>query len=910
MLFRVLAALLTIAHGSLPDEAELARIREQALAEKDLEKRITLITSALKSRKSQGDAAELAGYNLLLGDAYCEGKKTKDAGAAYRAALPIVLTHAPRQSVNELNAMARNLYEAGDALESSFILRHAVGIARKERMAVDLAQLQLNLGNLTPMDADAVVLLGRSIEDCRTANRPELVGDANAELAYRAYEASDYQRAITFFERALAIPEWKVEKMRFGAERMILLCSGFSGDRKRAKQYGPGLYETYKKSGELAKAAMVLNDIAYADMEAGHLTEAARGFARSFNEMPQNEQVQKATTKYNEGMALQLGGRWAEAEKAFRQSLQLAKGADEYRAANCNSSLGYVLLKQGKPREALPFLLAAAQVAPDLEDPGLLVVTYEVLEDCYRRLAQTKQARAASKKLDDMLAEMLGNSEVMRLALGGIAGSNPLQSTSFLYSLQVSSALRRGQLATAFVYAERAKARRMVDLDARTPIDPRKIDVNQRGDYAWLRDRVTKLQASTDQSQNKDLGFALNDLDVYEDLLRTILRNRTQGRPAVLQRVVDRSKLDKVDEEIGKLPPDTMTLNVVQTTSVRQDQVAVIAGWSEKGKPRFFSYVLKEKGVPLTRVAVEKMVIDFAKSCASRTAFDRQRGRVVAVEPGGAPVGDRLSAALIDPIRSRLSRFKRIVIAPDECLWRLPVEAIPLGKGKYVVDQWQIEHCYSITQWLQSMRKKTAGGRSLMVFSNPSFGSSSLTPLPGTLQESSQIKRAIPGAMVVTGSKATASRVRSSLKEHSIVHLATHGLFDPVNPMASSLAFSPAPNSRVPSELNAFDITGSVNAKLVVLSACDTGRGEFRPGEGPVGLTYALMRAGCPVVISTRWQVSDEVTAALMGEFYRGLAKGEPIGKSLRLAMLATKRKHPEPYYWAPFMVFGDSNRR
>ena len=95
---------------------------------------------------------------------------------------------------------------------------------------------------------------------------------------------------------------------------------------------------------------------------------------------------------------------------------------------------------------------------------------------------------------------------------------------------------------------------------------------------------------------------------------------------------------------------------------------------------------------------------------------------------------------------------------------------------------------------------------------------------------------------------------------------------------------------------------------MAVLSACNTGRGENKKGEGIVGFTWALFAAGCPTQIVSQWGVNDESTGKLMGSFYKDLKEGKPKAEALRQAALALKRdgKHSHPYFWAPFILVGD----
>nr|WP_309143424.1 CHAT domain-containing protein [Nostoc favosum] len=96
------------------------------------------------------------------------------------------------------------------------------------------------------------------------------------------------------------------------------------------------------------------------------------------------------------------------------------------------------------------------------------------------------------------------------------------------------------------------------------------------------------------------------------------------------------------------------------------------------------------------------------------------------------------------------------------------------------------------------------------------------------------------------------------------------------------------------------------NTELVVLSACDTGRGKIS-GDGVIGLSRSFISAGVPSAIVSLWSIPDAPTALLMREFYQQLPANDKAS-ALRLAMLATMKKNPDPKHWAAFTLIGETN--
>jgi CHAT domain-containing protein len=104
-----------------------------------------------------------------------------------------------------------------------------------------------------------------------------------------------------------------------------------------------------------------------------------------------------------------------------------------------------------------------------------------------------------------------------------------------------------------------------------------------------------------------------------------------------------------------------------------------------------------------------------------------------------------------------------------------------------------------------------------------------------------------------------------------------------------------------------------MNADLVMLSACNTGRGEKIKGEGIRGLTRAFMYAGTPAVSVSLWKVESQSANRLSISLFKYLQAGKPLAQALRqskLDLMADEdfEMYQHPYFWAPFVVFGDGN--
>jgi CHAT domain-containing protein len=213
-------------------------------------------------------------------------------------------------------------------------------------------------------------------------------------------------------------------------------------------------------------------------------------------------------------------------------------------------------------------------------------------------------------------------------------------------------------------------------------------------------------------------------------------------------------------------------------------------------------------------------------------------------------------------------------------------------------------------------------------------------PLAGTAQEARSIQSLFPEAKLLTGQQATVANLKQ-VDAPQILHIATHGFF------LDTSGHNPPPDSRSPGASNTRSIQASVSVenpllrsglalaganvnksgndagvftaleasnlnlwgtKLVTLSACDTGVGEVKNGEGVYGLRRAFVLAGAETLVMSLWPVSDRVTREMMTAYYTGLKRGLGRGEALRQAELSMmKRKgRQHPFYWASFIQSGE----
>ncbi|MCA1621711.1 MAG: CHAT domain-containing protein [Acidobacteria bacterium] len=192
-----------------------------------------------------------------------------------------------------------------------------------------------------------------------------------------------------------------------------------------------------------------------------------------------------------------------------------------------------------------------------------------------------------------------------------------------------------------------------------------------------------------------------------------------------------------------------------------------------------------------------------------------------------------------------------------------------------------------------------------------------LVRLAGTAAEAEQIRGLATGAgrsaEVLTGLRASESELASrDLRPYRVLHFATHGLLNAERPQFTGVVLSLVGNRAGADGFLRVDEVYNLRlgSPLVMLSACESGLGREKRGEGVMGLSRAFMYAGAPTVGVTLWSVSDRATVDLMASFYQSLLGASPAPPSASLGaarrtMLARKETSA-PYFWAPFVLVGD----
>jgi CHAT domain-containing protein len=160
----------------------------------------------------------------------------------------------------------------------------------------------------------------------------------------------------------------------------------------------------------------------------------------------------------------------------------------------------------------------------------------------------------------------------------------------------------------------------------------------------------------------------------------------------------------------------------------------------------------------------------------------------------------------------------------------------------------------------------------------------------------------VPQSTCLIDNEASVARIQAALPQAEFIHFACHGEFRADSPYFSALHFADG-------AITVRDISDmKLRARLVTLSACETGLSQLSPGDELLGLTRAFVHAGVQSVVTSLWAVDDEATSQLMQMFYRHLLTGMRPSKALRVSQRQLRDADPRwhhPYFWAGFSLAG-----
>jgi CHAT domain-containing protein len=434
----------------------------------------------------------------------------------------------------------------------------------------------------------------------------------------------------------------------------------------------------------------------------------------------------------------------------------------------------------------------------------------------------------------------------------------------------------------------------------------------EKGDFdqadAHFRAALTHLESKRTAltSAENRISYLASVIDFYDRYINFLI-DRHQPEKAL--EVAESSRARVLDERLQAKPSDTAVGAARMQQLARSSGSVFLSYWL--GKKRSFLWAVAPDGITFHELPPESQIAPLV--AGYRSFIENLRDPLHSEHPAGR----KLSEILLRPVRPLLSSAKRVILVPDRALSALNFETLPDpdDPSKYMIEQATLEVAPSLDLLSEDRRPAPGGAQpsdSLLLIGNPDLAIEEYPRLPFAANEIATISKAFSPRKqtVLDGARANPDAYsKAQPSQFSWIHFAAHAAANRTSPLDSALILSrESPPNDATYQLSARAVMSvPLNARLVTLSACRSAGAKTYSGEGPVGLSWAFLRAGARAVVAGLWDVTDRSTAELMGDFYDQLSHNVPPVDALRhakLTLLRGGKAYQKPFYWGPFQLY------
>ena len=865
----------------------------------------SLFKQALAIRKQQlGDNHPLTATSLNnLAALYQSQGRYSEAEPLYKEALAIrkqQLGDNHPSTATSLNNLAA-LYESqGRYSEAEPLYKEALAISKQQlgdnhpdtatslNNLAELYRVQGRYSEAEPLYKEALTIRKQQLGD----NHPD-TAQSFGNLAVLYYSQGRYSEAEPLYKQSLAIRKQQLGDNHPSTATSLNNLAALYESQGRYSEAEP----LYKEALAISKqqlgdnhpdTATSLNNLAGLYESQGRYSEAEPLYKEALAIIKQqlgDNHPDTATSLNNLAELYRVQGRYSEAEPLYKQALAIHKqqlGDNHFNTATSLNNLAALYQSQDDIPQAINYL-----------SQGLAVEEYNLSENL--KMGDDKQKQ-------DYMAKVLGT-------------------TNGVISLNLQAASNNPEVTRLALKTILERKGRILDVSTNS------LQIlRQRTDDLESQQLLTQLIEVRTQLSN--LTFKKPDdfpsPEIYRQQINEVTAKAKEIEGKIGVRSAEFRSLSQpiTLEGIQKLiPADAALVEIVryQPYNPKNDSFGI---------PRYAVYILYPNGdIKAKDLGEAKPLED--KLTYFRTNLADEKTPIPQLQKSAR----QLDEILMQPIRQLLGNTKTILLSPDAALNLIPFEALVDENNQYLVENYHITYLTSGRDLLR-LKDKFASQQSPLIVADPFYGKAgekvaltrsidlsefTFPGLPGTEQEAKAIKTLLRQATVLIHEQATENAVKQ-VKKPNILHIATHGFFKPEsnvieNPLLrSGLVLAGVTIGQSAGDdgvLTALETTNLnlVGTKLVVLSACDTGKGDIKIGQGVYGLRRALVIAGSESQLISLWKVSDDATKDLMVAYYGRLQKGEGRSEALRqiqLGMLkGEKQKHP--FYWASFIPSGDA---
>ena len=792
-------------------------------------------------------------------------------------------------------------------------------------------------------------------------------GWALGSLGLIYFELQDYPKAIDYYQQSLAIAR-KIEDSELEAIVQPMLGNSKKAKADRLSNQGTKQVQTgqltaalqsweealkiYREIKDRQGQGKVLGNLGIAYDISGEYLKAIDYHKQSLQIAQElNNRLVEGQSSGNLGLTYHALGNYSKAIEYYKQSLKIAQELNNPLGESAAlENLGLAYRNLGNYPVAINYHQQRLAIARNIKDRrgegqslGNLGIIYHSLGDYPKAIDHHKQSLKIARDIENPLGESaaLGNIgsvyddigdypkaidyHKQRLAIarkikdpkGEGAALNNL---GLNYYKQGNFKLAENILFEGIKVLESLRDRELKDSEKVQFFD------TQKSVYRILQQVLIAQNKTKAALEISERGRAR----AFVELLTSRLSTNTQEQPPTPPNITE-------IKQIAKLQNSTLVQYSITYDSFK------IAGKPQIKESELYIWVIKPTGEVTFRKANLKPLWQKENTTLSKLISTTRKSLGVSDDERSIfsakfknPVNEKiqreslqkLHQLLVKPIADLLPTDpnQRVTFVPQGDLFLVPFPALMDSKGKYLIEKHTIltapaiqvlELTRSQQQRIKSQQRIPGKSRqNALIVGNPTmpkfntiYGESGkqLSSLPGAKREAQAIAPLF-NTTALTGDEATETAIKAKLPQAGVIHLATHGLFDGFQGLQSSIAL--APSSQDNGLLTASEILDiKLNADLVVLSACNTGRGEIT-GDGVIGLSRSLFLAGTPSVLVSLWSIPDAPTAELMTDFYQNLyQKNLDKAQALRQAMLKMKEQYPKaPRKWAAFTLIGEGS--
>lgn len=663
----------------------------------------------------------------------------------------------------------------------------------------------------------------------------------------------------------------------------------------------------------------------------------------------------------NQADVLQETGNFEKAEELLLSGLRVhrdAFGNDHPRCSEILRSLGTLYQKQGNPQKAEKSLKESLASSIRLfgEEHPSVADDYDTLSIVYvtmGNLRQATQLREQSRRsIRRHMARMLPGLSEKAQQTYLVANFRPAFTAALSLGLDQKEDSRTATLSAGWLLNGKSVAQEVLAeaaLLSSTEVAPLVSELRQ------VRDDIAKLTIQKSDDEETRRRVALANLETRQQQLQKQIADHGLGLNAA-DPWISASTLQ------GRLPFDSVFVNIA-----RFEIADVTSLKKNRQPPRYAAWVIPAAGLGDIQVIdlgtaepIDSLVATLQQNIKAAVSQIPKTGEANAESTYQDSVAE-LSKAILQPLEPLFTDVGEIIISPDGELWNVPWNALLMQDGRYLVEQYRTRYVLSGRELVSRLPERAAISEPVL-FADPNFdlnadrvdqsgpdnqhnlrsvSSAHFPRLAATAAEAASIKPSVEGYTHVKArvlmQDAAQEAAFKNLHRPRVLLLSTHGYFEVAQQTVTDLKGNSAVfgnpllrcglalagcNNRATAiadgkedgiltglEIIGTDLRGT---ELVVLSACETGLGDIRNGEGVAGLRQAFQLAGAQSVVSSLWKVEDNETAFLMSLFFKNLADGMNKSEALRQAQLTRIKVRRErfgaahPFFWAAFTVTGD----